>query len=207
VAGWLFSINAGKVRRELRAKLALYQRECADVLADHFVGRRGDNSATESALVALQSGMRTITDRLSAMEDRFQAAEQTRGVLSDWQLERIKRDVHELAMARVQLGWNRSVASATTWIQNRIAAWSHFGGTGASRENMSDERYERVLMCLAQVEKDIQDERSRRGEGRKQVRTLKRGLQRNLFDPQPDEMERTRDSPLNKKSDGEGGLH
>lgn len=29
---WLASINAGKVRPELRDKLALYQRECADVL-------------------------------------------------------------------------------------------------------------------------------------------------------------------------------
>jgi hypothetical protein len=41
VAGWLFTINAGKVRPELRGKLIRYQRECADVLADHFLGKRG----------------------------------------------------------------------------------------------------------------------------------------------------------------------
>ena len=41
VAGWLFTINAGKVKPHLRERLALYQRECAEVLADHFLGRRG----------------------------------------------------------------------------------------------------------------------------------------------------------------------
>jgi hypothetical protein len=37
---WLASINAGKVAPHLRDKLALYQRECAEVLADHFLGKR-----------------------------------------------------------------------------------------------------------------------------------------------------------------------
>ena len=38
---WLATINAGKVKPEVREKLALYQRECADVPADHFLGKRG----------------------------------------------------------------------------------------------------------------------------------------------------------------------
>lgn len=40
--GWLFSIDARKVREELREKLARYQREAARVLADHFYGRTVD---------------------------------------------------------------------------------------------------------------------------------------------------------------------
>lgn len=37
--GWLFSIDPRKVKEQVREKLAVYQQECADVLADHFFGR------------------------------------------------------------------------------------------------------------------------------------------------------------------------
>jgi hypothetical protein len=40
VAGWLFTLNVGKVAPHLREKLVRYQRECADALAEHFQGRR-----------------------------------------------------------------------------------------------------------------------------------------------------------------------
>jgi hypothetical protein len=40
VAGWLFSLNAGKVAEPLREKLVRYQRDCADDLADRFLGPR-----------------------------------------------------------------------------------------------------------------------------------------------------------------------
>lgn len=199
VAGWLFSINAGKVRPELRDKLALYQRECADVLADHFLGKRRSEAAERSF-------QERVLERLDAVERRAELAQQTRGVLSDWQVERIKRDVHELALARVALGWNPSVKAAKTWIQNRIVAASNFGGRGASLENMSDERYESVLVCLDHLEQDVHIEWRHRGEGKKQVRDLKRALQRNLFGPQPDEFDQARTAPTKKAPRGEGGF-
>ena len=37
---WLVTIYASKVKPELRAKLALFQKEAADVLAAHFLGRK-----------------------------------------------------------------------------------------------------------------------------------------------------------------------
>jgi hypothetical protein len=40
LALWLASINAGKVRTELRPKLIAYKREAARVLRDHFFGPR-----------------------------------------------------------------------------------------------------------------------------------------------------------------------
>lgn len=36
--GWLFGVNAARVRPELRDKLIQFQRECFDVLHNHFVG-------------------------------------------------------------------------------------------------------------------------------------------------------------------------
>jgi hypothetical protein len=40
VAGWLFTLNIKKVAEHLREKLIRYQRECADALAEHFLGKR-----------------------------------------------------------------------------------------------------------------------------------------------------------------------
>jgi hypothetical protein len=38
---WLATIHPSKVKPAVREKLVRYRRECADVLADHFLGRRG----------------------------------------------------------------------------------------------------------------------------------------------------------------------
>ena len=39
INGWLFGINANRVKEELRERLIQYQRECYRVLADAFVNR------------------------------------------------------------------------------------------------------------------------------------------------------------------------
>jgi hypothetical protein len=38
--GWLFGIDSSRVKPELRERVLAYQRECYDVLADHFLGPR-----------------------------------------------------------------------------------------------------------------------------------------------------------------------
>src|SRR5690606_671035 len=38
--GWLFSIDPRKVKEDVREKLALYQKEAALVLAEHFFGQK-----------------------------------------------------------------------------------------------------------------------------------------------------------------------
>ncbi len=61
---WLAGINAEKIREEARPKLLLMQREMADVLADHFLGKRGAPQATvlEAASTLVQQGMRVSDD-------------------------------------------------------------------------------------------------------------------------------------------------
>jgi hypothetical protein len=39
IQGWLFSIDSSKVKAEAREKLITYQRECFQVLHDHFMGK------------------------------------------------------------------------------------------------------------------------------------------------------------------------
>jgi hypothetical protein len=71
VAGWLFTINAGKVAPHLRDKLALYQRECADVLADHFLGRRGEQGPMIHTLrEAIEATIGPLLARIEALESR-----------------------------------------------------------------------------------------------------------------------------------------
>jgi P22_AR N-terminal domain len=57
VAGWLFTLNAGKVAEAVRPKLVKYQRECADHLADKMFGMRG--------------AVAPVLDRLSTIERRL----------------------------------------------------------------------------------------------------------------------------------------
>jgi hypothetical protein len=55
--GFLFGINATRVREEIRAKLIQYQRECYQVLADAFVNRTVSDDwmqANPEAMLALQ---------------------------------------------------------------------------------------------------------------------------------------------------------
>lgn len=50
--GWLFSIDARKVKEQIREKLARYQREAARVLADHFYGRKAAPPAESDPILS-----------------------------------------------------------------------------------------------------------------------------------------------------------
>ncbi|MCI0395979.1 MAG: ORF6C domain-containing protein [Chloroflexi bacterium] len=57
VNGWLFGINANRVREELRRRLIQYQKECYRVLADAFVNRPAPDDwmqTSPEAMAALQ---------------------------------------------------------------------------------------------------------------------------------------------------------
>jgi hypothetical protein len=59
IAGWLFTMNAGKIGPHLRDRLALYQSECADVLADHFLGARG-RATVEQVVAPLRAELEAL---------------------------------------------------------------------------------------------------------------------------------------------------
>jgi hypothetical protein len=62
---WLATIDAGRVAEDARPKLLRYQKECARVLADHFLGRRSQSphlrGSTKASLPAL---LRAIKERV-----------------------------------------------------------------------------------------------------------------------------------------------
>jgi hypothetical protein len=55
VPGWLFGINANRVKPELRDRIIRYQRECFDVLAEAFVEGRLTAESTFDELLAADS--------------------------------------------------------------------------------------------------------------------------------------------------------
>lgn len=78
------TISLGSVREEQRpgiaAKLARYQDECADALADRFIGRRDGQGITievlAAALAPFAKGFEALSLGFAAMNDRLAALEQ-----------------------------------------------------------------------------------------------------------------------------------
>lgn len=60
VMGWLFSIDSEKVNEEIRPKLELYQKECFQVLNDHFIGKHKVVSDSHIRLAEIYSRIREI---------------------------------------------------------------------------------------------------------------------------------------------------
>ncbi|WP_434042711.1 phage antirepressor N-terminal domain-containing protein [Sorangium cellulosum] len=64
---WLATIHPSKVKPEVRAKLVAYKRECAEVLADHFLGRRAGDILEESRGAA--AAVPSLLQRIEDLED------------------------------------------------------------------------------------------------------------------------------------------
>jgi len=65
--GWLFGVNTSRVRPELRDKLIAYQRECFDVLAQHFgVAPRTSTVELASALAQTHAVLNQLSNELVA---------------------------------------------------------------------------------------------------------------------------------------------
>lgn len=63
--GWLFGVDVGRIRPELRERLILYKRECYRILARAFQGGEGVASASlEARVAALEAAQRGAQQRI-----------------------------------------------------------------------------------------------------------------------------------------------
>jgi hypothetical protein len=110
--GWLFGINANRVKSEVKEKLILYQRECYRVLADHFQEPAPEGLATLAhvrdmglAIATLaQEQMEfekgvdrrfvTVEQRLTAVEERVAPGE----AVTEDQASQVSQAVKAVAM-------------------------------------------------------------------------------------------------------------
>lgn len=72
--GWLFGINANRVKAEVRDRVILYQRECYRVLADHFI-RSPAPSSTLSQVEALGHAIVALAQEQQEFERRLGSTE------------------------------------------------------------------------------------------------------------------------------------
>lgn len=79
--GWLFGVNAGRVRAELREKLIQYQKECYEVLAQAFQARAASPGSSlvnirdmALAIAEMAEQQLVLEGRVSATEARLEQA-------------------------------------------------------------------------------------------------------------------------------------
>lgn len=90
--GWLFGINAARVKEEIRERLITYQRECYRVLADAFLGPQTAVTPTQATLLQVEQMGLAIAQmareqlefdrRLSTTEERLERAARAFGDLT-----------------------------------------------------------------------------------------------------------------------------
>lgn len=157
VAGWLFTLNGGKIAAHLREKLALYQRECADVLADHFLGaRRATSPALDasSLVAALDKVLAPLAAALAAQNDRLAAIEirqRESGVLAPERVNAIKARAASCASDLAKFGIEKRRA-ASLRIHKRLKMRVGWYGDRCRLDNMPARHEADVLRELEIVE-------------------------------------------------------
>lgn len=81
VYGWLATINPGKVAPEAREAVAVYRRECYDVLYEHFTGSMRRTIETNNAEIALLQQLNSAISREKEAKAERRKAEEALGKL------------------------------------------------------------------------------------------------------------------------------
>lgn len=81
VYGWLATINPGKVAPEAREAVAVYRRECYDVLYEHFTGSMRRTIETNNAEIALLQQINSAISEEKEAKSRRKKAEEALGKL------------------------------------------------------------------------------------------------------------------------------
>ena len=81
VYGWLATINPGKVAPEAREAVAVYRRECYDVLYEHFTGSMRRTIETNNAEIALLQQINSAISEEKEAKNRRKKAEEALGKL------------------------------------------------------------------------------------------------------------------------------
>lgn len=178
VAGWLFTLNAGKVRPEVREKLIRYQRECAEALADHFLGKRGalpEGAMSKedvqrmamryaSKMSFLEAEKRRVQAELTDVKAELdKALDASSALIAARDVERLKKETDHVARLMLQLGRCKkpNLRSALLTVRNRVM--SRWLGAGKTIEGMPREYVAECLAALRVMRRDYEEEIRRRG--------------------------------------------
>jgi hypothetical protein len=125
VAHWLSSIHPAKVAESIRPRLVVYQRECAKILYNHFMGRQYQSYLVEGMpqpVQVLPQPSQEMPPALAQFIDRMSAYFPTRNEFSD-----LRSEVEELR-CMLNVLWNEE---ETQEVQEAIKATKeHLGWDG-----------------------------------------------------------------------------
>jgi hypothetical protein len=122
---WLATIETSRVKPTLRAKLEGYQREAADVLANHFLPKT--NAVDVNALVTLVQSLQAQVTALIELQLRSQ---NNVGILGSDHAAKYLARIRWVADAWVKQGRAKSRRSAIAAIRQDLIAATGYGGTG-----------------------------------------------------------------------------
>lgn len=156
VAGWLFTVNVGKVAPHLREKLKVYQKECADALADHFLGKRGASPAFDPAPFVVMVGemAKALVDLQTQVQE---LALRPQGVINGFQADDIRTEVEYLALALVALK-KRTLRGAKSHIHRRLGAAIAWGHRATQYHTMPAAKYPEAVAFLRGMRLDLEPE-------------------------------------------------
>jgi hypothetical protein len=175
---FLATVSIGHVdearRPEMAVKIAAYQDECADVLADRFLGRRRA-TREDDTMWELVTG---LYGRLESLETKLVTIAASGGTITGSNADWIRGQVDVLAAKRVMLGYSKTKRSAVMWLYQHIAGAVQWGGSGAAIRHMPAERLPMVKVCIEQLHRMLDEETLRRDA---RPKTVPRTAQSDLF--------------------------
>jgi hypothetical protein len=138
---WLATIETSRVAVAVRCKLIAYQKECARVLRDHFLGPKHAALSIDVAVIerlatafeALAIGLAGIQSRVDILDRRFGFIEQhiaLGGKISSASLKGIQQEVRSLAATECQLKLHPSRSSAHGRLYRQMGSSVGWGGPG-----------------------------------------------------------------------------
>jgi hypothetical protein len=177
---WLGSINSGKVKPELREKLALYQRECADVLADHFLGRRNPQASPRllARVADLEIRLRLEEDANRVMASKVEFLDPTStGLVGDARAKYIRAGIAAAAKNQARAEGNDSgsrVSSLTKTLDKELRQHvGHVEGIGWGWEALPLTKFGDAMAKLASItaraEKALRGASKKRDAGTEQL--------------------------------------
>ena len=152
---WLATIEASRVKEEVRPKLVAYQKECARVLRDHFFGRRTDAVDVLAALVTqlpalIASSVNTAVDAaMKRSNERSLVDANTIGRAGASFINRALKECAKL-LAGGDKDRYRSILSAS---HVDLRAALQFNGAGRGWSNLPSTKWADCRATLAQMQR------------------------------------------------------
>jgi hypothetical protein len=163
---WLATIHPSKVRPSVKPKLVAYKRECADVLADHFLGKRG--TATDATdrlqfLIGEHLALRNaVKDRERAFaEERQRILSSQRSTVCDAELSEVRGLIAEVVDLWLALGRAETKRAALQLVKHRAIPGAF--GKGFRMRLLPKEQVPGILRALDVLRSDAEAEALRRG--------------------------------------------